>query len=112
MGPMETYLPFPLAELGGESAAGVLGREIQIPSTSMPDWMARTPKGISDCFRGGGRPVDSISEACALFSASIISSLAIYRFDHHSFTKPMMKTTPMAQAKTYGLGVLVMKFWK
>lgn len=96
-----------------ELRLGVVGREIQMPSTSTPVWMARTPKGMSlvvRCLREAAAadravgdedmPTLRISVSRARFSSSMTSCRRTWRLVRHSLKRPMRKTTTMAQART------------
>lgn len=95
-----------------ELRLGVVGREIQIPSTSTPVWIARTPKGMSlfvRCLRAAAAdravgdedmPTLRISVRRARFSSSMTSCRRTWRLVRHSLKRPMRKTTTMAQART------------
>lgn len=85
-------------------ASGVLGLDIQMPSTWMPLWIARTPKGMSVMPRAL-IPQYRISASRTRRSSSINSSLAIFRFVHQSRTRPKAKTNTMQHARTYMQGL-------
>lgn len=88
------------ATLFGESGwFGVAGRDIQIPSTSMPFCMARTPNGMLPP-RLTGRPAFRIPVKRALFSSTRASCFRMIRFVHHSFPRPIQKTITMLKART------------
>lgn len=78
---------------------GVPGLEIQMPSTSTPLWIARTPKGISGRFRAG-IPTFPISVILNFFSSSSSSCFRTDRFIHQSLPSPAKKTRTIEQART------------
>lgn len=96
-----------------ELRLGVVGREIQMPSTSTPVWMARTPKGMSllvRCLRAAAAdravgdddmPTLRISVRRARFSSSMTSWRRTWRLVRQSLKRPMRKTMTMAQARTW-----------
>ena len=81
--------------------SGELGREIQMPSTSIPLCNARMPKGISG-VRMLAIPQYDMRVSLARFSSSMISWRRIERLDHHSLISPAMKTRTIQQPRTLG----------
>jgi hypothetical protein len=87
---------------------GVLLREIHTPSTSMPLWMARMPKGISSlvssamCATGCA---SSISGVCASLPLSTLLYFRSLCLSYESLINPNPIAATMPQARTYRSGV-------
>lgn len=72
--------------------AGVLVLEIQTPSTSMPLWMARMPKGVSSLvstLTAVTGCASSISGVCACFPLLTLVYFFNLLVSYHSFRRPM-----------------------
>lgn len=87
------------AALDGAGWLGESGRDIHMPTTSTPLWIARIPKGMS-LARLGGMPVLRISSTRAFFSSSRTSCFLSRRVIHHNLTTPARKTAAIAAPRT------------
>lgn len=91
---------FNVAQEVRQLSSGVFGRDIHIPSTSIPLCIARTPNGISLTL-GMRMPHRCISDRRACFSSSRSSYRRRSRLDSQSLMKPMANTMAIRQAKTW-----------
>lgn len=97
-----TAIVVDLARPGLMGLLGVGGREIQIPSTSTPPWIALTPKGMSLTLLWDS-PALCISRIRCRFSSSNSSCFFIKLLLYASLMRPTHTTITIAAPSTCGI---------